>query len=143
MTVTETSDAWSNDVWLSVLACVMGYPMYQPQWPRPFVYSDTVHEVLHALSHLWGHVDDRLNRISREIAQMSQSLSDQFAAAVTKVNADIDALTTEVQTLLAGMTPGEPLTQAMVDSVTAIAARLEAIPAIPAAPVPPAPPATA
>ncbi len=96
--------------------------------------------MIHAITHLWEHIDRRFARLSEEIAQMSMSLSDQFDAAVTKVNADIDALTTEVQTLLAGMNPGDPLTQAQVDAVTAIAARLEAIPALPA---PPAPPATA
>lgn len=99
-------------------------------WP-PFAYFETVHEVLHAVSHLWGHVDRRFDQLSQEIVQMSQSLTDQFTAGVVKINADIDTLT-------AGMPPGEPLTQAMVDSVTAIAARLEAILAIPAPPVPPA-----
>ena len=104
-----------------------------PQWPGS-VFGNQVHEVNHAISHLWEHIDHRFARLSEEIAQVSMSLSDQFNAAITKVNADIDALSTEVQTLLAGMTPGEPLTQAMVDSVTGIAARLEAIPTLPAPP---------
>ncbi len=132
--------------------------MYNPQWPSA-TYGSPVHEMLHAISHLWAHMDNRFegvsghfaaaitamnadiqaafDQLSAEIAQMSTSLTDQFNVAVTKINADIDGLTTEVQTLLAGMNPGEVLTQAQVDSLTAIAARLEAIPALPAPPAPP------
>lgn len=139
MTVTETSDAWSNGVWLSVLACVMGDPMPEYPWP-PFAYFETVHEVLHAVSHLWKHADDRFNRISREIAQMSQSLSDRLDAATAAIETDVAAVSAEVSQLLAGMTPGSTITEAQVARVEAIDAALKAIP--PATPVVIPPPAT-
>lgn len=73
-------------------------------------------------------------RNTERLITMSGSLADQLAAAQADTNAKLDAISTDVteisadvDTLLAGMNTGEPITQAMVDAAVSIQNRVSGI----------------
>lgn len=71
---------------------------------------------------------------TQEIIVMSGTLADQLAAAQAATAASLDAISTDVteigadvDSLLATMTPGTTITQAMVDNATSISTRVSAV----------------
>ena len=77
---------------------------------------------------------DHIELMLQRLITMSTSLSEQLAAAQAETNAKLDAIGTDVteigadvDQLLAGMTTGDPVTQAMVDAATAIRDRVGAV----------------
>jgi hypothetical protein len=92
---------------------------------------DQVHRELHA-----AHAKlDAIHADQQELKTMSGSLADQLTAALASITADVDVVSNEVTALLAALqgNVGQPVTQAMVDSATAIDQRLKAIPPAPIA----------
>ena len=90
-----------------------------------------------------------LTELKQEIQAVSNSLSAQLDAATIAINTklsqlstDISGVGTEVSTLLANFTPGDTITQAQVDALTAIGSTIDTIDAAVKA-IPPIPSATA
>jgi hypothetical protein len=79
-------------------------------------------------------LDRRFHQIlsnSERLLEMGTSLSAQLDAATASIKADVANVSTEVTSLLAGLTPGSTITQAQVDALTGIDTALKAIPAAP------------
>lgn len=92
-----------------------------------FHHFDLVHD---SGRHLLREI---LNKL-KELKIMSESNSAQVAAAFAEINTTLDSIGTDVTNiaadvdgLLAGMTPGDPVTADMVSAATAIRDRVAAI----------------
>lgn len=88
---------------------------------------------LSGLSDLFG-LGARILRKLERLTEMSQTLAEQLAAAQADTAAKLDGIATDVteigadvDNLLAGMTPGSQVTQAMVDAATSIRDRVTTI----------------
>lgn len=104
----------------------------QPAYHAPKI--TTHHHITLSLSdELTVFLRQAVAHITQEIRTMSGTLSEQLDAATAAIQADVAAVAAEVATLLAGMTPGDAITQAQVDALNAIDASLKAIPPVPAA----------
>ena len=80
------------------------------------------------------YLDAQFDLLKQEIRMSGTSLADQIAAANVETNAKLDAIATDVteigadvDTLLGGLTPGDQVTQAMVDAATSIRDRVSAV----------------
>lgn len=93
-----------------------------------------VHVSFPGLAELAALVLKGFKELKQEIKTMSGTLSEQIAAAQADTNAKLDAIGTDVgeisadvDQLLAGMNPGDPVTQAMVDAAVGIQNRVSGI----------------
>jgi septal ring factor EnvC (AmiA/AmiB activator) len=87
-----------------------------------------------------------LQSLRKDIATMSETLDDQINAIITKLQADTDQITAQIAAeqakiadLTAELQPGSTVTQAQVDTLNAVEARLSALatPVVVTAPDPP------
>lgn len=114
--------------------------------------ADLFTQVLAALSPTAAqHSDDAVlaaisagvETVVQEIRTMSQTMSDKLDANEATLEADVtamgDAVTAEIAVLTAELTPGSQITQAQLDRLAAIDAKVKAL--MPAAVAPATPPA--
>lgn len=78
-----------------------------------------LHQILHELKELKIMSGTNSAAVNAAFADISTAL-DAIGTDVTNISADVD-------TLLAGMTPGDPVTQAMVDTANSLRDRVAAI----------------
>ncbi len=95
------------------------------------VFNINLHLV--GLTDLFGLGARILHKLER-IIEMSGTLAEQLAAAQAETSAKLDAIGTDVteigadvDALLAGMNPGDAVTQSMVDNATSIRDRMTAV----------------